>query len=161
IEAMSMGDKIGVLNQGRVVQIGTPQEIYNRPHDTFVAAFVGSPAMNLMPGEIKDGAVSAIAGKVRIGRQDLAAAANNGPITLGSRSEDVRGGDGQPVAAKVHHVENHGVEQIVTLRVDGVLLKATVPATVPMAIEDSVNFGLDPAKIHCFQGSSGVNLTAI
>ena len=52
IEAMSMGDKIGVLNAGRIVQIGTPHEIYNHPRDTFVAAFVGSPAMNLLGGEL-------------------------------------------------------------------------------------------------------------
>src|SRR4029078_10810638 len=47
VEAMSMGDKVGALNQGRIIQVGTPQQIYNRPHDTFVATFVGSPAMNL------------------------------------------------------------------------------------------------------------------
>ncbi len=47
IEAMSMGDKIGVLNAGRIVQVGTPHEIYNRPRDVFVAGFVGSPPMNL------------------------------------------------------------------------------------------------------------------
>ena len=50
IEAMSMGDKIGVLNHGRIVQIGTPHEIYNNPRDTFVASFVGSPPMNLLDG---------------------------------------------------------------------------------------------------------------
>ena len=53
IEAMSMGDKIGVLNAGRVIQVGTPQEIYNQPRDTFVAGFVGSPAMNLLDGEVR------------------------------------------------------------------------------------------------------------
>jgi len=50
VEAMSMGDRIGVLNGGRLVQIGTPHEIYNSPRDTFVATFVGSPAMNLLSG---------------------------------------------------------------------------------------------------------------
>ena len=55
IEAMSMGDTIGVLNQGRLVQVGTPHEIYNNPRDTFVASFVGSPAMNLLDGEVRDG----------------------------------------------------------------------------------------------------------
>ena len=53
IEAMSMGDKVGVLNGGRIVQVGTPQEIYNAPRDAFVAGFVGSPAMNLIDGEIR------------------------------------------------------------------------------------------------------------
>ena len=53
VEAMCMGDKIGVLNQGRIVQVGTPQQIYNRPRDTFVATFVGSPAMNLLPARFR------------------------------------------------------------------------------------------------------------
>ena len=52
IEAMSMGDKVGILNAGRIVQVGTPQQIYNEPRDTFVAGFVGSPAMNLIDGEL-------------------------------------------------------------------------------------------------------------
>ena len=52
IEAMSMGDKVGVLNGGRIIQVGTPQQIYNQPRDTFVAGFVGSPAMNLLEGEV-------------------------------------------------------------------------------------------------------------
>src|SRR5688572_19143315 len=66
IEAMSMGDKVGVLNSGRIIQVGTPQEIYNHPRDTFVAAFVGSPAMNLIAGELKDGRLSAMSGKLQI-----------------------------------------------------------------------------------------------
>ena len=55
IEAMSMGDKVGVLNHGRLVQTGTPYEIYNNPRDTFVASFVGSPPMNLLDGELVSG----------------------------------------------------------------------------------------------------------
>ncbi|TIU98690.1 MAG: ATP-binding cassette domain-containing protein [Mesorhizobium sp.] len=54
IEAMSMGDKVGVLNHGRIVQTGTPQEIYNNPRDTYVASFVGSPPMNLIDGTTKE-----------------------------------------------------------------------------------------------------------
>ena len=52
IEAMSMGDKIGVLNHGRLVQTGTPNEIYNNPQNTFVARSVGSPPMNLIDGKL-------------------------------------------------------------------------------------------------------------
>src|SRR5207344_3278822 len=55
VEAMSMGDRVGVLNQGRIIQVGTPQQIYNQPRDTFVATFVGSPAMNLLPARVADG----------------------------------------------------------------------------------------------------------
>jgi len=159
IEAMSMGDKIGVLNNGKIAQIGTPQEIYNSPRDTFVAGFVGSPAMNLVAGEVKNGGLAALGGKLTVARNDLAAA-GNGAITLGVRSEDIRVGPGEPVAARIHHVENHGVEKIVTLRVDEYLIKATVPAALSVAIEDSVAFGLNLDKVHCFDGRSGVNVLA-
>jgi multiple sugar transport system ATP-binding protein len=159
IEAMSMGDKIGVLNHGKIAQVGTPQEIYTRPRDTFVAGFVGSPAMNLVAGEVKNGGLAALGGKLTVARSDLAAA-GNGAITLGVRSEDIRVGPGEAVAARIHHVENHGVEKIVTLRVDEHLIKATVPATLSVAIEDSVSFSLNLDKVHCFDGSSGVNVLA-
>ena len=55
VEAMTMGDRIGVLNHGRIVQVGTPREVYNNPRDTFVASFVGSPAINLLAGTMSAG----------------------------------------------------------------------------------------------------------
>jgi multiple sugar transport system ATP-binding protein len=157
IEAMSMGDKIGVLNNGNIIQIGTPSEIYNRPRDTFVAAFVGSPAMNLIPGELSDGRATALAGKLKLTLNGAAGRAA-GPVTLGIRSEDIRVGPNEQVEARVHHVENHGVEKIVTLRVDDQLLKATVPATVDVAVEEEVRFSFNPEKLNCFDGRTGVNV---
>ena len=74
IEAMSMGDKVGILNAGRIVQVGTPQQIYNEPRDVFVAGFVGSPAMNLMDGELRNGRASALSGKLDIPLNGNAAA---------------------------------------------------------------------------------------
>jgi multiple sugar transport system ATP-binding protein len=156
IEAMSMGDKVGVLNAGRIVQVGTPYEIYNRPHDTFVAGFVGSPAMNLIDGEFSDGRASAIAGKLQIPVE--AQAAGGSGIVLGIRSEDIRVGPNEAVEARVHDVENHGVEKIVTLRVDEQLLKATVPAAMEIGVERPVRFGVDARKLHCFDRATGVNL---
>src|SRR5262249_39259244 len=64
VEAMSMGDRVAVLNAGRIVQGGTPQQIYNRPRDTFVAAFVGSPSMNLLPARVENGRAVLVPGKL-------------------------------------------------------------------------------------------------
>ncbi len=160
IEAMSMGDKVGVLNDGRIVQVGRPQEIYNAPRDTFVAGFVGSPAMNLLDGELRGGRVSTMSGKVQV-PLDAAAGANGdaGAVTVGIRSEDIRVGPSEAVEARVHDVENHGVEKIVTLRVDDHLFRATVPATAAVNIEGAVKFSFDPKKMHCFDRGSGKNLT--
>jgi multiple sugar transport system ATP-binding protein len=160
IEAMSMGDRIGVLNQGRLVQVGSPNAIYDAPCDTFVATFVGSPAMNLLQAEIDDGRLVVPGafelplqpeGRTRLGRE-------GGPLTVGIRSEDVRVGAGGDATAQVHHVENHGVELVVTLRTGETLFKATVPATTRLRIDDMVPFTLNQARLHGFDAATGLNL---
>jgi multiple sugar transport system ATP-binding protein len=158
IEAMSMGDRVGVLNEGRLAQVGTPQEIYNRPRDVFVASFVGSPAMNLVEGELRDGRVSAMSDKLRLPVKSGIAAAGSLPVTLGIRSEDIRIGPSEGIEARVHDVENHGVDKVVTLRVDDHLFRATVPAMTDVEVESAVRFSWDASKLHCFDRASGVNL---
>ncbi len=135
VEAMSMGDKVGVLNQGRIIQVGTPQQIYNQPHDTFVATFVGSPAMNLMQANAAGGHAVVVPGKLEIpldGAGGGRAVRLSGPVTVGVRSEDIVVDANGTVVARVHGVENQGVEKVVTLRVDECLLKATVPARLEL-----------------------------
>ncbi len=160
IEAMSMGDRIGVLNEGRLVQVGTPNAIYDAPRDTFVATFVGSPAMNLLDGVIEDGRLVVPGafevplrpeGRTRLGR-------DGGPLTVGIRSEDVGLGAGGDATAQVHHVENHGVELVVTLRAGETLFKASVPATTRLRIDDMVPFALNQGRLHGFDAATGVNL---
>jgi len=158
VEAMSMADRVAVLNAGHIVQAGTPQQIYNRPRDTFVAAFVGSPSMNLLPARVAEGRAVMVPGKLELPLDGRLPAGRLGAgLTVGVRSEDVRVGPGQPVEARVHGVENHGVEQVATLRVDECLIKATVPATLPLRIDASVGFSFNPEKVHWFD-PSGVNL---
>jgi len=159
IEAMSMGDRIGILEEGRIIQVGTPHEIYHSPHNTFVASFVGSPAMNLLPATVSDGTL-AIDGAFDLdltegGRARLGAAA--GPVTVGIRSEDVHLADEGPKAV-VYHIENQGVEKIVTLRSGKSLFKATTPATRAVKVDDEVAFVWDQEKLHGFDRESGINL---
>ena len=159
IEAMSMGDRIGVLHDGKIMQIGTPNEIYNHPKDTFVASFVGSPAMNLLPAHIEGGTIR-VEGSFEhplndIGRKRIAS--GEGPITIGIRSEDVVVGSGGAAEARVHHIENHGVEKIVTLRAGSALFKATMPAVAQLKVEDAVRFALNQERLHGFDPSSGAN----
>jgi multiple sugar transport system ATP-binding protein len=127
----------------------------------FVASFVGSPAMNLIDGELRDGRVSALAGSLEVPLNGRApkAAAPRAQVTIGIRSEDIRVGPNEAVAAKVHDVENHGVEKVVTLRAADQLIKATVPATTDVSIDTPVRFTFNPAKLHCFDRHSGLNMT--
>ncbi|MFI5032727.1 MAG: ABC transporter ATP-binding protein [Reyranellales bacterium] len=161
VEAMSMADRIGVLNHGRVVQIGMPHEIYNRPRDTFVATFVGSPAMTLLPGVLRNGKVIVAPGKLEI--PVSAEVTNRLPagldqITLGVRSEDVALGPGGGLEGRVYGVENHGVEKIVTLKVDEHSLKATVPANMAIEVDGAAPFAIDPGKLQFFATQTGNNL---
>ncbi|OBQ59175.1 ABC transporter ATP-binding protein [Mesorhizobium erdmanii] len=167
IEAMSMGDKVGVLNHGRIVQTGTPHEIYNNPRDTYVASFVGSPPMNLIDGKLVNGrAVMAplnfelpFSGGARAFPGDKAGGATDGrPLVFGIRPEDVYLESGAPVEARVHDVENHGVEKILTLRVGDTTLRATVPARTDVEIEQPVRFAWNPDKVVLFDKGSGVSL---
>ena len=166
IEAMSMGDKVGVLNHGRIVQTGTPHEIYNNPRDTYVASFVGSPPMNLIDGRLVNSrAVMApmnfelpLSGEPRVLKEQAGAATDGRPLVFGIRPEDVYLESGAPVEARVHDVENHGVEKILTLRVGDTTLRATVPARTDVAIEQSVRFAWNADKVVLFDKGSGVSL---
>lgn len=154
IEAMSMGDKVGILNEGKIVQVGTPYEIYNKPKNIFVASFVGSPSINLIPAELANGHATALSGKLKIAAPKSRA---SGAVTIGIRSEDITVGPKEQVAAHVHDVENHGVEKIVTLRVDDQFFKATAPSSLELKIDGTVKFSFNPDKLHFFDVASGAS----
>lgn len=155
VEAMTMGDRIAVLNKGRIVQVGTPRDVYTNPRDTFVASFVGSPAINLLPGSLAgDVASVAHAFEMPIRRS----AAVEGPVTFGIRPEDVEVAAGAPNEARIHDVENHGIEKIVTLRVGDNLMRAAVPARVEVKVEEAVRFSWNPDKVMLFDARTGLNL---
>ncbi|WP_274628782.1 ABC transporter ATP-binding protein [Arvimicrobium flavum] len=161
VEAMSMGDKVGVLNHGSLVQTGTPQEIYTNPRDTFVASFVGSPPMNLIDGRLVGG--RAMMAPLNFELPYAGAAPGGGntegrQLVFGIRPEDLQLEPGAPVEAKVHDVENHGVEKIVTLRVGDTMLRATVPANTNVAIEEAVRFAWNDTKVLLFDKASGISL---
>ena len=146
VEAMSMGDRIGVLNKGALVQVGTPHQIYNDPVNTFVARAVGSPAMNLLPGCLQAG--RAIIGE---GLSLVYPDAQDGrELIFGVRPEDLHLEAGAEVAARVTDVENHGVEKIVTLTVAGHMLRATVPVTLRVAVGETVQMGWNAARVVLF-----------
>ena len=155
IEAMSMGDKVGILSEGKIVQVGTPYEIYNKPKNIFVASFVGSPSINLLPAQLAGGHITALSGKLKLA---VPKTKTNGAVTIGIRSEDINVGSKEQVTATIHDVENHGVEKIVTLRVDDQFFKATAPSSLELKIDGTVKFSFNPDKLHFFDSTSGMNL---
>ena len=158
IEAMSMGDRVGVLDHGRIVQVGTPYEIYNHPRNTFVATFVGSPAMNLLPARLEQGRIIILPGRMELALEPAVLErlrGRNGDVLVGVRSEDVQVGRGLPLEAQVYAVENHGVEKIVTLKAGDLLLRATVPARTELSVDRGSTFGFNQVKLKFFDPASG------
>ena len=122
-EAMTLSDRMVVMRDGHIAQLGTPQEVYARPADTFVATFVGSPKMNLLDGTLSGGVFSTGAG-VALATD---CAANHASVTLGVRPDDLlltpRASDG---AARVVLIEHLGPRAIVTLEAHGTALTSVV-----------------------------------
>lgn len=157
MEAMSMADRIAIMNQGYVEQIGTPQEVYSRPASMFVADFIGSPPMNFLPteGPVRTGdrAVSVFGTRVDVPevREDLP----EGPFALGVRPEHVTLSDSAPLRGQVFGTEYLGTTQIVTIDTADVQLKARLSASVPVSAGDTVGISLDSRHLVVFGGKSG------
>ena len=164
VEAMTMGHRICIMNQGRVVQIGEPLEVYRHPADTFVARFLGNPPMNLLPGklELSDGRpVARFAGAaVPVQREAGSLAAYAGrDVTIGIRPEDVYestpfGSSGLFVRlpARVAAVEPLGAETLLVLSLDdsGDELVARIGRDTALRNGDRHEIALDTAALHLF-----------
>ncbi len=151
VEAMTLADRIVVMQGGLVQQMGTPEEIYDRPATTFVASFMGAPAMNLLAGRIENGAARLPDGtSLRLDR-----AAREGEVTIGIRPERLiwlPPDSAQPVAIErpAAVVEPLGSETLVTLDIAGTELHARVPARSVRQAGEPVRLALDAADIHLF-----------
>jgi multiple sugar transport system ATP-binding protein len=154
VEAMSMGDKIGVLRQGRLVQVGTPADIYERPLNTFVARSVGSPPMNLIDGRLSGGMAD-------LGKFQLPVAANakgEGAVTFGIRPENVVLAPGAPGEARIFDIEDQGVVKILVMDMGDARLHVTVPAGTHVQRDEVVRFGWKADRVVTFDKESGANL---
>jgi multiple sugar transport system ATP-binding protein len=155
IEAMTLADRVVVMNKGEFQQVGTPTEIYERPANTFVAGFIGSPAMNLISGTIKDGTFTADAMRIS-GLMTTV----NGPVTLGFRAEDASmspTATGE-VTAPIYSIELLGDAVMVTVRAGGALVAVRAPKSYRATIGDPVAFRITPAICHLFDHSTGQRL---
>ncbi|GAB4258388.1 MAG: sn-glycerol-3-phosphate ABC transporter ATP-binding protein UgpC [Deferrisomatales bacterium] len=155
VEAMTLGDTIVLLEGGRIQQQGTPRELYERPRNLFVAAFIGSPSMNLVEGrvELREGQAVFVSGGIRVPLGDPArlGGLSPGPLTLGVRPEALRPGSGGPVRGRVEVVEHLGSETLVHAEVEGKRLVAKVRARWEGAPGEGTAFALDPAGVHLFR----------
>jgi multiple sugar transport system ATP-binding protein len=165
VEAMTMGDRVCIMSEGRVVQIGEPLEVYRRPADMFVARFLGSPPMNLLKGrlEVKSGRMSAIVGRegvrLPLGPEATFAGSSNRDVIVGIRPEDLYesapSGDAGRFAhlpLRVTAVEPLGAETLLVMTLDGsdddVIVRIGRETTLRSGSQ--LDVALDTAAIHLF-----------
>jgi len=161
IEAMTMADKIVVMQAGRIEQSGAPLDVYDRPVNTFVATFIGSPAMNMIPGVVRGGAVEtdAAAGGARLPLPPGAAVAEGRAVTYGVRPEALDiGAPGSGIAGTVAVVEPTGSETHVVLRAGDRDLVAQFRERHTFRPGDALTLVPDPARAHLFDAGTGARL---
>jgi multiple sugar transport system ATP-binding protein len=159
-EAMSLAHRIAILSAGELQQLGTPDDVYDRPANVFVAEFIGSPPMNLMPGARQNGSVVTSSGW----RIELAGAvaAPSGEVTVGLRPEGIEiVADGTPDAqhAEVVAVEPFGSEVIVDAKLGDQSIKIRTAPDIRPAPGSTIALRADPAAVRLFDRETGSALT--
>jgi len=153
IEAMTMADKIVVMHDGRVEQIGAPLELYDRPANLFVAGFIGSPAMNMIPGRVEGGAFVAADGQ----RLPVTRAPEGRKLIYGVRPEAITLGGDIPLTIEV--TEPTGAETYVAGRLGGEAVTCVFRDRVTARPGEVIHVTIDPTAVHLFDADSGVRLT--
>ncbi|MEV6968940.1 ABC transporter ATP-binding protein [Hamadaea sp. NPDC051192] len=148
-EAMSLGDRVAVMRDGRIAQLGPPLEVYDTPSDQFVGGFLGSPPMNFLPGS----ALVAV-----LGADSVPGLAK---VLVGVRAEKVavdaeRTGDAVPATVEV--VEPTGASMLLTVLLDGHRLKVSTPPTFTAAPEQQIWLRFDPASLRFYDPETGLAL---
>ena len=154
VEAMTLADRVAVMSEGRLLQVGPPLDIYNRPASAFVAAFLGNPSMNLIEARIEGGLV--MHPRFNLPGRGLPL----GPITLGERPEDmaiVAPGKGD-FDTEVFTAELLGDTALVTVQLGSKLIAVKADKDTPVRMGDTVGVRFGREALHFFDAASGVRI---
>jgi multiple sugar transport system ATP-binding protein len=168
VEAMTMADRVALMHEGRLRQIATPEALYEEPGSAFVAGFIGSPKINLVPGRVRrDGTsvtVSCMSCEIPVNGSAGAALSGSAADSLlvGFRPEEIRlasGASGLPVVAGIVEViEPLGPETHVAVRVGEETLTCKFPARSGLTVGSAISLELDVAQMKLFDAASGDRL---
>ena len=168
VEAMTLGDRIVVMKDGKVQQVGSPLEVYRRPANTFVAGVLGSPPLNQVPGRVvrRDGAwLEAAVGGLRLRLADGEVPGSikaDRAVVLGVRPEDLRpdrGGGSAGFEAVVLEIEPLGHEVLVTVEASGTSLTLRGDAGLEATLGQPLRCAVEPGAIHWFDQDTGARIT--
>jgi multiple sugar transport system ATP-binding protein len=164
LEALSMGEEIAVMRNGAVVQIGTPDELYETPRDLYVAGKIGSPQMNMIKGKLtRDGsALDTAMGSLPFAKK-LESAEDGEPAVVGIRPSDIRFATGGEAGfkANIAMLEPLGDVTVVSVETGGETLRMVLPESAASGLrpDQQASVILDQSKFHIFRSSSGQAMT--
>jgi len=160
IEAMSMADRIAVMNNSEVLQIGPPNEVYAKPASQFVANFIGSPSMNFLParGGFAEGANAVQVNGAEIQVPRLHEPLSHDAAILGVRPEHIVLSDGGSLRGRVFGVEYMGTRQLVTVDTDAGRVRVRAPNTVKVNDGETVGLSFSSPDLVVFDGVTGAAL---
>lgn len=150
---MTIADRIAVFIEGRIVQIGTPNDVFENPASIVVAAFIGSPPMNLLPGTIDRGRLFVGAFESALGREGI----DDGPVTVGLRPGALSFA-GHGIPGRVDLVEDLGDSSIVNVEVGEQLVKVRTQHRPGVREGEAVHLHFDATALHLFGRDSGARL---
>jgi multiple sugar transport system ATP-binding protein len=161
-EAMTMGDRVAILSDGVLQQLGTPEEVYDRPVNAFVAAFIGSPSMNLVDATLEregDGLAVAFAGARIPLPSDAPSTLAEGPVRVGLRPEDFGRPGGAEIEVEVTRLESLGSELVAYLTPaggqDGPILTARLDRGEKLVQGETARVTVDPRRLYFFDAVNG------
>jgi multiple sugar transport system ATP-binding protein len=157
-EAMSMADRIAVMNAGRIEQIGSPQEIYDRPASMFVADFIGSPPMNFLhcDGGLDSDTHCVRFKDVSVPIPEIHERRQGGSVVLGVRPEHIRFSDEAPLRGRVFGAEYLGTTQIVTVITEQGSIKARLASSESVQVGETVGLTFRFSSLSLFDSETGM-----
>ena len=152
-EAMTLGDRIVVINNGIVEQVGTPKDIYSKPNTKFVAEFIGSPQMNIFNCKIDNGIA-----KIDNNSINLNKSINVDDASIGIRPDDIQISDSGSITCKANLVEYLGSDMIIYSNMGDQEFSCKLSSEIDVKAGDEFKFDIQPSLVHIFDNSSGKRL---
>jgi multiple sugar transport system ATP-binding protein len=157
-EALALADRMAVMEAGRIRQLGTPSEVFHRPANLFVAGFIGSTPMNLLPARVEGGALRVAGGRLPLPAGAAGLLADGEDATLGARPEYIAlgpGGVADGLPGTVAILENLGTGFLVSVECAGAVVQAVVPEGREPRIGDQVTVRVDRDRALVYRASDG------